>query len=206
LQGPAVLFLHGNGENLQTMHQAGLFEDLKGLGLPFLAIDYPGYGRSFGEPSEAGLVRSAESGAEWLRRKHPGRPLAFCGWSLGAAVAVQAAGRSQPDGLILLSAWSRLADVAKVHYPDWMVKLLLRERYDSLEAAERIRCRVLLVHGERDSIIPPEQGRLLFGRFPVPPAWVAVPDADHNDLLSRSIVWEEIGKFLASFDKRENPQ
>src|SRR5687768_12258225 len=70
----AVLVLHGNGENLETMRQAGTFAELAGLGFGVLAIDYPGYGRSEGSPSEAGNVAAAEAAWEWLQANHRGGP------------------------------------------------------------------------------------------------------------------------------------
>ncbi|MEM6797745.1 MAG: hypothetical protein AAF725_27500, partial [Acidobacteriota bacterium] len=55
-EGPAVLFLHGNGENLETLRLSGVFESFAALGASAMAIDYPGYGRSTGRPSERSLV------------------------------------------------------------------------------------------------------------------------------------------------------
>ena len=57
---PAMLFFHGNGENLGTMLLSGFFDELSALGVPVLAVDYPGYGRSGGRPSEAALAAAAE--------------------------------------------------------------------------------------------------------------------------------------------------
>jgi len=64
---PLVLMLHGNGENLETMRQAGLFEDFRRAGAGVLAIDYPGYGRSEGTPSEQANLAAAEAAWSWLR-------------------------------------------------------------------------------------------------------------------------------------------
>ncbi|MEO1083446.1 MAG: alpha/beta hydrolase, partial [Acidobacteriota bacterium] len=58
----AVLFLHGNGENLATLHWSGLFDEFHRLGFSTLAIDYPGYGRSTGKPSEASLTAAGIAG------------------------------------------------------------------------------------------------------------------------------------------------
>ena len=107
---PAVLMLHGNGENLETMRQAGLFADFAALGAGVLAVDYPGYGLSQGTPGEEANVAAAEAAWRWLREHHRG-PAVVAGWSLGAAVAVQVAARrgDEVDALVLLSGWVRLA-------------------------------------------------------------------------------------------------
>ncbi len=196
---PAVLFLHGNGENLETMRQVGLLDDLRGLGVPFLALDYPGYGRSGGRASERGLVASGEAALAWLAARHPERPLVACGWSLGAAVAAALAAdpEQRVTGLVALSPWSSLLEVGKHHLP-WVSGFLLRERYDSVAAAARIRVPALVIHGRRDSIIPFRLGARFAAALPGETTrFVPVPDAGHNDLLGHAVVWQEIGRFLA---------
>ncbi|MCP4659093.1 MAG: alpha/beta hydrolase [bacterium] len=198
---PAVVFFHGNGENLETLRQAGLYEDLGALGIHFLAVDYPGYGRSSGKPTEAGLVASAEAGFEWIAERYPDQPKVLLGWSLGAAVAIQAAAHhgDRVDRLVLLSAWDDLEALAAVHYPPWLVGLGLDETYDSLAVASEIRVPVLQIHGTNDHIIPIAHGRKLYEALAAAaPAvrFVAVPNTGHNDLLSRPVVWRELAAFL----------
>lgn len=195
---PAVAFFHGNGENLETMRMAGLFEDLRRLRIAWIAVDYPGYGRSTGTASEEGVLASGEAAAAWMREHHPDRPLALCGWSLGAAAAIATASRhpSEVRGVIALSPWTSLAAVGRVHFPAFMVQGLLKERYDSLAAAKQIRVPALVIHGEIDNLIPAAHGKEVAGALAGPTRWVPVPSAGHNDLLAREEVWEEIGRFL----------
>ncbi len=199
---PAVLFLHGNGENLETMRRSGLVGDLTGLGVHFALLDYPGYGRSGGRPSEPLVLEGAAVALDWLAERHPGAPLVAAGWSLGAAVAVWlAAERPQRvAGLIALSPWTSMPDVAGAHFPRWMVRLLLHERYDSLAATERVRAPALVVHGAVDRIIPTAQGERIGAALGERARTVLVPSAGHNDLLARPVVWSEMAAFLAGID------
>ena len=197
---PAVLFFHGNGENLETMRWAGLYDQLAGLGVHSLAVDYPGYGRSAGSPSEAGLTASGEAGLAWLADRHPGAPKIVLGWSLGAAVAVQVAARHRDEiaGLALLSAWEDLESLASTFFPKFLVGVALADRYDSKARAPEIAAPVLMIHGEADTIIPIAHGRRLHRALPAGTRFVAVPRTGHNDLLGRAMVWDELGAFFRS--------
>ncbi len=194
---PVALFFHGNGENLETMRQTGLFGELARLGIGIAAVDYPGYGRSGGRPSEESLGRAADAAWQWLGERYPDRPRLVCGWSLGAAVALQLAAREGEavDGVIAMSSWTSLPDVAGIHFPGWLVGLALHEKYDSLAVAPSIAAPALVIHGARDQIIPEHQGERVAAALPNS-RWVPVPGAGHNDLLSREEVWQEMAAFI----------
>ncbi len=201
-QGPVVLYLHGNGENLETLRFSGLFENLGGLGATVLAIDFPGYGRSTGDPGEEALVASGLAAFDALVERFPRRPLHIVGWSLGAAVAVQtaAARQEQLTGLVLLSPWHDLVSVASRHYPEFLVRSVLRDRYDSGTAAAGIELPVLIVHGAADDLIPATEGRRLAGRFPGDPRLEILENVGHNDLLSRPETWSLLAESLGRAD------
>lgn len=196
---PLVTFFHGNGENLETLRWSGLFEEFGRLGVAVLATDFPGYGRSTGTPSEAALIATGDAAVAWTRERHPQRPLVIAGWSLGAALAIAMVDR-HPDavsGLIALSPWTTLAEAAAEIFPEFAVKAMVRERYDSRTAARRIRVPALVVHGERDDLIPVGQGEEIASVLAGPVTWVPVRGAAHNDLLGRREVWEAMARFLA---------
>lgn len=194
---PALLFFYGNGGSLEACRRGGLWDDLARLGAAVLSVDYPGYGGSAGNPSEASLAAAADAALSWLRTAHPGRTRVAVGQSLGAAVAAGLAARRPGDvaGLALLSPFTSLADTARLHYPRWLVWMGLRERYDSRAAAARFDGPVLVLHGTDDALIPPAQGEALAaafrrGRF------VPVPGADHDTLTQAPAVWRALRAFL----------
>ncbi len=197
---PALLYFHGNGENLETLRQSGLLDSLINLKVSVLAIDYPGYGRSSTKPSENSIQQAAHAAARWMNAKHSDSPLIACGWSLGAAVAIDTAAKQKDivDGVIAMSVWSSLPDAAREHFPGWMVTLLLQESYDCLSSAKRVSSPALLIHGEQDTLIPAVQGKKVADAMQRRPRWVLLPNAGHNDLLAHSQVWREIESFISS--------
>ena len=194
----ALVVLHGNGENLGILAMAGLFQELRGLGARCLAVDYPGYGRSEGQPSEVANIAAAEAAIEHLAERFPGASLGVWGWSLGAAVGIQAAVRKRDllDRVILLSAWTTLEEIARQHFPAWLIKPLLSENYDSLAAARDLDLPALVIHGAEDSLIPVSHGERLAEALPRLSRWLPVPEAGHNDLLNFRAVWQAMGEFL----------
>ena len=195
---PIVLFFHGNGENLETMRWSGLFEEIGELGVAVLAADFPGYGRSSGTPSEEGLIATGDGAVAWARERHPERPLVVAGWSLGAALAIATVDRHPEEvrGLIALSPWTTLAEVARGIFPEVAVRMILKEGYNSRAAARRITVPALVVHGEHDDLIPVEQGKEIAAVLTGPTRWVPVSRAAHNDLFGFREVWTEMASFL----------
>lgn len=195
---PTLLYFHGNGENLATMWQAGLFKQLQELDVNFLVIDYPGYGRSTGKPSELLVMESAQVAFDWLEENYPQTPRILAGWSLGAAVAIHTVAKNadRVSGLIALSAWTSLPDVAREHYPNWIVNLFLKEKYSSLQMVKKINCPALFIHGARDRIIPISQVKHLSENYSKLSRFIEIPFADHNSLMAYPKVWEEMKKFL----------
>jgi pimeloyl-ACP methyl ester carboxylesterase len=195
---PALLYLHGNGENLETMRLSGVFGTLANMGAHVMAIDYPGYGRSTGTPSERSVLEACDTALQWLAGRHPESRRILCGWSLGAAAAISTAARNPvlADGLVAMSAWTTLIDVASRFYPRFLVKILVRDRYNSLVAIQRVKCPVLLIHGREDGLIPLRQGEKLAAAAPTLRRWVSLAGAEHNDLLDSPVVWAEIRAFI----------
>ncbi|UCF65177.1 MAG: alpha/beta fold hydrolase [bacterium] len=198
---PFVLYFHGNGENLQTVWLSGVMGQFRQFDINFMAIDYPGYGRSEGTPHESTLLQSAAKSVDWIVDTYPASKIVLCGWSLGAAVALLT-GKRYPEsvhGLIALSAWTSLEDVARKHYPDWLVKHFLNEKYASFEVAAQLNQAVLLIHGAEDTIIPAAHSQQLAPKFPALREYLLIEGAHHNDLLGYPEVWGSIERFLDTF-------
>jgi fermentation-respiration switch protein FrsA (DUF1100 family) len=179
----SLLWFHGNAGNvgdrvplLKELHQQ--------LAVSILILEYRGYGASEGRPSEGGLYLDAEAalGALTARMGVEAGSIVLFGQSLGAAVAVELARRRPPLGLILESAFTSVAEMARHHYPWLPVGGLLRTRFDSLSKISAVQAPLLVIHGDRDEIAPLDMGKALFAAAPGRKRLLVLRGAGHNDL------------------------
>jgi fermentation-respiration switch protein FrsA (DUF1100 family) len=192
-----VLVFPGNAGH--RGYRVSLAAALSRRGFNVLLIDYRGYGGNPGTPSEGGLAEDARAARTYVLSRSdvdPARAVYF-GESLGAAVATRLAHEHPPWALILRSPFASLASIGQHHYPILPVRLLLRDRYPSIELAPGIRSPVLVVAGTRDSIIPIEHTRRLYDAIPGRKTFVEIA-ADHNDqaLLDGEEMMQAIARFL----------
>ncbi|MBM3803938.1 MAG: alpha/beta hydrolase [Acidimicrobiia bacterium] len=189
-----VLMLHGNaGHRGHRLDWARGFHE---LGFGVLLLDYRGYGGSDGSPTEEGLYLDAEAAVAWLRRRPGG--MIYLGESLGSGPAIELALRHPPAALILHAPLASAVDVGRAAYPYLPVSWLLKDRYENDRKIGKVASPILVIHGERDSVVPLEQGRRLFDLSPGPKEWLSVPKAGHNDLAytGGERYWSAIRAFL----------
>jgi uncharacterized protein len=151
-----------------------------------LLFDYRGYGRSSGRPDEHGTYRDARAACRALREQ-PGVDVSrviYLGESLGGAVALELALELPPAGLVLQSTFSSVRDLARLHYP-YIPAPLVPDAYPSRARIAQLRAPLLVIHGERDEIVPSSHGKALFAAAPAPKRMHVVGDAGHNDLVAR---------------------
>lgn len=177
----ALLYSHGNAGNLSHRGE-GLrrWRDL--MQLAVLIFDYPGYGHSSGVPTEAGCYAAADAAYDWMTgvRKVPGERLLLYGGSLGGAVATDLAVRRPHRGLVLVSTFTSVADMAKLHFPWLPARWLLRNRFDNLAKIAACRRPVFMAHGTADTVVPYGQGERLFAAAHEPKQFFPMPGYDHN--------------------------
>ncbi len=196
----AMLFLHGNAGN--ASHRLPNAVDLLRLGTHVLLVDYRGYGRSEGSPTERGVYADARAGLAHLldARAIPEGRIVLFGRSLGGAVAVDLAQDRRLAGVIIESSFSSLSDMARALMGPLklLTQPLTRDRFDSLSKISRVQAPLLFFHGDRDTIVPLELGRRLFDGAPEPKAFETIPGAGHNDttLVGGRPYFERIRRFL----------
>ena len=175
----AVLFLHGNAGNVT--HRARHIRAWQQAGASTLVIDWRGYGRSEGSPGESGLYEDALAAYEHLRGRGYGpERILVHGESLGTVAAADLAARRPVAGLILEAPFPSARAVAQAVLP--LLGPALIWGYDTRRRLARVRAPVLVIHGERDEVIPFRLGRAVFEAAREPKSLWAVPAAGHNDI------------------------
>ena len=202
---PVVLVLHGNDGNIGQ--RVGTVRQLRGLGLAVLIIDYRGYGRSEGKPSETGLYADARTAWEYLtieRGYAPGR-VVLLGRSLGGAVATRLAwsladqGRERPAGLIVESSFTSLVDMGQLQYPYMPIRLLARQRFDSIGRIGEVGVPVLISHSVEDEFIPVQQARRLYAAAAEPKQWLEMVGGHGRSNFETGEAYERgMAEFLAT--------
>jgi pimeloyl-ACP methyl ester carboxylesterase len=196
-----VVYFHGNGGNLSLW--LPVFAALHAHKLRVLAVDYRGYGLSSGRPSEDGVYRDAEAVAQQAARgrvKSADRPLVFWGRSLGGPIAAAASRVVRPDGLILESSFADKAAVVRSQPVLRMLNVFGAYRFETVNLLRDFRNPVLVLHGNRDSVVPFALGRELYSRLETPKRFVEISGADHNDVIdaARADYWTPVLEFVAA--------
>ncbi len=194
-----MLYLHGNGGNIS--HRRDFLEELVRLPANVLIIDYRGYGKSEGRPSEEGLYMDARAAWDHLTKTRAVAPaqIVIFGKSLGGAVAIDLATRVEACGLIVQSSFTSIADMAAEVLP-FVPRFVIRTKMDSLTKIADVSCPKLFIHSQADEIVPYRLGRRLFDAAHPPKQFYEVKNAPHNltNTIGGAPYYEALRAFINS--------
>lgn len=192
-----VLFCHGNAGNIS--HRLDSVAVFHRLGLNVLIFDYRGFGHSEGTPDEEGTYRDAEAAYRYLREERgigPDRIVIF-GRSLGGAVAIELAGRVEAAGLIGESTFTSTVEMGKLIYPFLPIRLMVRNRYDSLSKVGNLKLPALFIHSPDDELVPFDHGRRLYLAAAAPKEFLSLRGGHGDGFLVTGPAYPEgIDSFL----------
>jgi hypothetical protein len=186
---PLVVFAHGNGELID--HWVGELETARDWGLAVLLVEYPGYGRSAGRPSQDSIARAFAAAYDWAVSQPGVDSRRVVGWgrSLGGG-AICALARERPlAALVLESTFTSVrAMAARFGLPGFLV----RDPFDNRAVVSTFPGPLLLLHGEHDEVISPAHAQVLYAAAPA--AQLHWLPCGHNDCARP---WDVVGRFLA---------
>lgn len=191
--GPAVMFAHGNGELIDLWQH-----DLRGygdLGVSVLLVEYRGYGRSDGSPTQKGITEDLIAFYDRLVARPDVDPkrIVFHGRSLGGAAVAELSQHREPAAMILESTFTSVADMA---WGFFVPRFLVRDRFDAVNALEDYQGPVLIVRGGQDEIVPPGHAERLRDAAAGPSTLIVYPDMGHNDPPPAGKYWDDVEAFL----------
>jgi abhydrolase domain-containing protein 17 len=171
-----ILYSHGNGETLGDIYP--YLQRLKNLGFNVVAYDYRGYGASRGKPSEANTYGDITAAYRYTREtlKVPADRIIVFGRSVGGGPSTYLASTQPIAGLILESTF---ISAFRVIVP---FRLLPFDKYPNADRLAKVTAPLLVIHGDRDQVIPFQHGQTLYQTAPGPKQFLPIPNADHNDV------------------------
>ncbi|MBK9162048.1 MAG: alpha/beta fold hydrolase [Nitrosomonadales bacterium] len=156
----ALIYFGGNAEDVTYAlpEFAAAFPDHA-----IYMMNYRGYGRSTGQPSEEALHKDARLLFEKVRTKHT--DIVLVGRSLGSGVATRLAAGQPVSRLVLVTPYDSLLNLAKRNFPYLPVGLILLDTFESWRFAPQVKCPTLIIAAADDEIIPMENTRALYRAF-----------------------------------------
>jgi fermentation-respiration switch protein FrsA (DUF1100 family) len=182
-----ILYLHGNASNVGgNLGKAKHFLD---MGFSVLLMDYRGYGQSLGDfPHEKQVYQDAQMMYDYLIQSRQIKPdnLLIFGHSLGGAIAIELARKNPAAGLIVEGSFTSILNIAnrQKYYRFIPLKLLLHQRFASLEKLPQLLLPSLFIHGAADEMIPVAMAEQLYAAAPHPKQLLIVPDAHHTNVAT----------------------
>jgi len=189
---PAVIFAHGNGELIDLWPLE--LNKFNRIGIGILLVEYPGYGRSEGSPSQASVAETFLAAYDTLvaRQDVDASRIILFGRSLGGGAVCLLAAQRPSAALILMSAFTSARSFA----PKYLVpKFLVRDPFDNLMAVKSYPGPVLVMHGKFDEVVPYRHGLSLHQA--ARHGKLITYQSGHNDCPPRwNVFWQDMESFL----------
>lgn len=175
---PVVLFIHGNGS--AAHHYEDHYAAFSSWGAGYLGMEYPGYAANVGTPNENDILKTALANYDALIAKGitPENIIIF-GHSMGAASAVHVAKNRESAGLVLGSPFLSMQAMSRLQMPFFPTTIVLKDTYRSDIRIESVTQPLLVLHGEKDELIPHSQGKALFNLHKGEKNFVLIKNGQH---------------------------
>ncbi len=192
-----LLIYHGNAGDLSN--RIYKLNELNKLKINILLISWRGFSGNKGSPTEKNLYKDAEAAIKWLNKKDVNNnQIILYGESLGTGVAVEMAKINDFNGIILESPFTSIENSAKIYYPYLPVKYLLKDRYDTISKINMVKSPIMIMHGEKDDVVPFSMGKILFEKANSPKHSYFTSTDDHMMEFNSELL-EAIKNFVEKY-------
>ncbi|MCA9804896.1 MAG: alpha/beta hydrolase [Cyanobacteria bacterium HKST-UBA02] len=203
-----ILVSHGNAGNLS--HRVHLLAPMMGSGYSVFLYDYRGYGESEGQSDDRTIVEDGFTAYDYMTRKLHIKPsdIVLYGESLGCAVSTEILEKRQARAVVLQSCFASVVDAARdkflwtAIYPDY---LFPQRHLDNVTAYTRPHPPLLLLHGEKDFILPAAYAKKVYEKAIEPKTLYLVKGCGHNDFYMNDAA-SAIAGFQGFLSKLDAPR
>ncbi len=185
----ALIYWGGNGEAVAA--GAAIFEKELPDYSTYL-VDYRGYGRSTGTPTEAGILSDALVLYDRIKGQH--HSISLFGRSLGSGVACFVAAEREVDRLVLITPYDSVESIARDRYPFFPLSLMIKDKYDSLRSVPHIKAKTIMLIAENDTMIPKRHAYHLAAQFPKDQITVHEIQGCHHNNIAETEAYHSILK------------
>lgn len=188
-----VIVYHGNAGSACDRNY--FLKYLNGTDYSYIFVEYAGYSNNKTSPSQMALTKNVADVIDYLKTKHSSKVVVI-GESLGSALASYHSTLAQPNKLMLISPFNKLADEAQSHFWFYPVKFMLTDKYPIEEWLNNTD-NIVVLHGTNDMVIPITLAKKLFENLSATNKnFVEVPSAGHNDMYNFQLTENTINSFL----------
>ena len=192
-----LVIFHGNAGHLSN--RIYKLNELYKLDINILLISWRGFSGNKGSPTENNLYTDAKASIKWLNEQGVSNSqIILYGESLGSGIAVEVGKENNFNSIILESPFTSIENSAKIYYPYLPVRLILKDRYDSISKIKMIDIPILVMHGEKDDVVPFSMGKELFEKANSPKQSYFTPDDDHMMEFNSSLL-KNIKDFIEKY-------
>ena len=196
-----IVVFHGNAGHIG--HRVDKFRSFLEEGYGLFLVEYRGYGKNPGNPSEDGFHKDGDAALEFLTKQNISKQKTILyGESLGCGLTVKLSIKEKYKAIILEAPFTSIAEVASRHYWYLPAKWLVLDRFDILSIIKNIKSPLLILHGEKDNVISFDLGKKVFNAAPEPKESIFILNAGHNNLYEFNI-FEKINNFLKDLNKKD---
>ncbi len=196
---PLIIYFHGNAGNLY--HRFEYTQKLSEMDQDVFLVSYRGYGKSTGKPSEQGIYTDGEAAVNYALNTlgYTENEIILFGRSLGTTVAVHIAQNRNFKKVILATPLTSGKDMASAMGLG-LVKYIAGSSFNSIDKINNINSSILIIHGDKDELIPYAMGKKLANTFNGVKQFVTIKNGGHNDLqeVDSELYWGSIQNFLSS--------
>ena len=192
-----LVIFHGNAGDLSN--RIYKLNELYKLDINILLISWRGFSGNKGSPTEKNLYADAKASIKWLNEQGvKNSQIILYGESLGSGVAVEIGKENNFNSIILESPFTSIENSAKIYYPYLPVKLLLKDRYDSISNIKKINSPILIMHRKKDDVVSFSMGKELFEKANSPKYSYFTSDDDHMMEFNSSLL-NEVKNFIEKY-------